>query len=78
MKLFASRSVAVVPIEGVPNDVQRFRGGPIFEAHRLDVSLNSKLESNDEKRECQTMKTIQVEGRCTVEVPREFYEHTGS
>jgi len=27
-------------------NVQRFRGGPVFKAHRLCVSLNSRLESN--------------------------------
>ena len=29
--------------------VQRFRGGLVFEAHRLCVSLNSRLESNKEE-----------------------------
>ena len=32
-------------------NVQRFRGGLVFEAHRLCVSLNSRLESNKEE-EC--------------------------
>jgi len=32
-------------------DQQRFRGGLIFEAHRLCVSLNSRLESNKEEEE---------------------------
>jgi len=29
--------------------VQRFRGGLVFKAHRLCVSLNSRLESNTEE-----------------------------
>jgi len=29
---------------------QRFRGGLVFEAHRLCVSLNSRLESNEDER----------------------------
>jgi len=29
--------------------VQRFRGGLVFKAHRLCVSLNSRLESNQEE-----------------------------
>ena len=32
-------------------NVQRFRGGPVFKAHRLCVSLNSRLESNKEEEE---------------------------
>ena len=32
--------------EKVPCNVQRFRGGLVFKAHRLCVSLNSRLESN--------------------------------
>ena len=31
--------------------VQRFRGGLVLKAHRLCVSLNSKLESNKEEEE---------------------------
>jgi len=30
-------------------NVQRFRGGLVFKAHRLGVSLNSRLESNKEE-----------------------------
>jgi len=30
-------------------NVQRFRGGLVFKAHRLCVSLNSRLESNKER-----------------------------
>jgi len=33
--------------------VQRFRGGLVFKAHRLCVSLNSMLESNKEEKEVQ-------------------------
>jgi len=32
-------------------NVQRFRGGLVFKAHRLCVSLNSRLESNKEEEE---------------------------
>jgi len=31
--------------------VQRFRGGLVLKAHRLCVSLNSRLESNKEEEE---------------------------
>ena len=30
--------------------MQRFRGGLVFKAHRLCVSLNSRLESNKEEK----------------------------
>jgi len=32
-------------------NVQRFRGGLVFKARRLCVSLNSRLESNKEEEE---------------------------
>ena len=32
-------------------NVQRFRGGLVLKAHRLCVSLNSRLESNKEEEE---------------------------
>ena len=32
-------------------NVQRFRGGLVFKAYRLCVSLNSRLESNKEEEE---------------------------
>ena len=35
----------------VDRNVQRFRGGLVFKAHRLCVSLNSRLESNKEEEE---------------------------
>ena len=31
--------------------MQRFRGGLVFKAHRLCVTLNSRLESNKERKE---------------------------
>ena len=31
--------------------MKRFRGGLVFEAHRLCVSLNSRLESNKEEED---------------------------
>ena len=31
-------------------NVKRFRGGLVFKAHRLCVSLNSRLESNKEEK----------------------------
>jgi len=34
--------------DGHTRNVQRFRGGLVFKAHRLCVSLNSRLESNKE------------------------------
>ena len=37
--------------EGVHRNVQRFRGGLVFKAHRLCVSLNSRLESNKEEED---------------------------
>ena len=35
--------------------MQRFRGGLVFKAHRLCVSLNSRLESNKEEEEVKRM-----------------------
>ena len=34
-------------------NLQRFRGGLVFKAHRLCVSLNSRLESNKEEEEAE-------------------------
>jgi len=42
--------VRVVAEESGRN-VQRFRGGLVFMAHRLCASLNSRLESNKEEEE---------------------------
>jgi len=36
--------------------VKRFRGGLVFKAHRLCVSLDSRLESNKEEEEKQGVK----------------------
>jgi len=36
-------------VDGAGPAVQRFRGGLVFKAHRLSVSLNSRLESNKEE-----------------------------
>ena len=33
------------------SNVQRFRGGLVFKAHKLCVSLNSRLECNTEEEE---------------------------
>ena len=38
-------------VQLLPRNVQRFRGGLVSKAHRLCVSLNSKLESNKEEEE---------------------------
>ena len=38
-------------IIGFHRNVQRFRGGLVFKAHRLCVSLNSRRESNKEEEE---------------------------
>ena len=35
----------------VHRNVQRFRGGLVLKAHRLCVSLNSRLQSNEEEEE---------------------------
>ena len=36
---------------GVGNYAEAFRGGLVFKAHRLCVSINSRLESNKEEEE---------------------------
>ena len=45
-------------IDSIPQllhrNVQRFRGGLVFKAHRLCVSLNSRLESESNKEEKST------------------------
>jgi len=38
-------------IELLHRNVQRFRGGLVFKAHRLCISLNSRLESSTEEEE---------------------------
>jgi len=42
----------VTPCTMRPN-VKRFRGGLVFKAHRLCVSLNSRLESDKEEEEAE-------------------------
>jgi len=37
--------------------MKRFRGGLVFQAHRLCVSLNSRLESNKEEEEGMARRT---------------------
>ena len=41
----------VAAAELLRRNVKRFRGGLVFKAHRLFVSLNSRLESNKEEEE---------------------------
>ena len=41
--------VSVLPLTILYRNVQRFRGGLVFKAHRLCVSLNSRRESNKEE-----------------------------
>jgi len=41
-----SRSVSPLGEQLLHRNVQRFRGGLVYKAHRLCVSLNSRLESN--------------------------------
>ena len=43
------RSTAVPGIQLLHRNMQRLRGGLVFKAHRLCVSLNSGLESNKEE-----------------------------
>ena len=46
-------------------NVQRFRGGLVFKAHRLCVSLNSRLESNSQEEEVRRGSFHQkVDGPC--------------
>jgi len=40
--------------------VQRFRGGLIFKAHRLFVSLNFRLESNKEETHLDVMPLLDL------------------
>ena len=42
-------STFLVGFRPLRRNVQRFRGGLVFKAHRLCVSLNSRLESNNEE-----------------------------
>ena len=45
-------------------NVQRFRGGLVFKAHRLCVSLNSRLESNKEEKKKGTIPDCRASDRC--------------
>jgi len=38
-------------------NLKRFRDGLVFKAHRLCVALNSRLESNKEEGEVQTLRS---------------------
>ena len=42
--------------------MQRFRGGLVFKAHRLFVSLNSRLESNKEEEDLGSCFGVRVRG----------------
>ena len=42
-----------------------FRGGLVFKAHRLCVSLNSRLDSNQGKIDCTCGEGRAREGRCS-------------
>jgi len=44
-------------------NMQRFQGGLVLKAHRLCVSLNSRLESNKEKREAVHLHQTQPDAR---------------
>jgi len=51
--LFAFLANCIKEVQVLNRNVQRFRGGLAFKAHRLCVSLNSRLESNkEEERRC--------------------------
>ena len=47
--IFAPNRVQISPL--LHRNVQRFRSGLVIKAHRLCVSLNSRLESNKEEGE---------------------------
>ena len=59
--------VARFETELLHRNVQRFRGGRVFKAHRLCVSLNSRLESNKEEEEGTSAALSQVGIRATPE-----------
>jgi len=52
--------VSVASYSEVHRNVQRFRSGLVFKSHRLCVSLNSRLESNEEEREGSTSRPGQA------------------
>ena len=45
-----SMSSSTQAVQLLQRNVQRFRGGLVFKAHRLFVSLNSRLGSNKEEK----------------------------
>ena len=47
----------------------RFRGGLVFKAHRLYVSLNSRIESNNKKEE-KDQAALRIWGSCFMGVIR--------
>jgi len=54
-------------------NVQRFRGGLVFKAHRLCVSLNSRLASNKGEEEAWSDRDsarVRVQAVVSTEVPR--------
>jgi len=59
--------------------VQQFRGGLVFKAHRLCVSLNSRLESNKEEEKVDLRKVPRGDRRefrsQAVEVPPCHRDH---
>jgi len=50
-QLLEVTSLKPIRVQLLHRNVQRFRGGLVFKAHRLCVSLNSRLESNKEEEE---------------------------
>ena len=48
-------------------NVQRFRGGLVFKAHRLCASLNSRLESNKEKKREEWRTRLPLDGALLVQ-----------
>ena len=54
--LYQFLNIPIFANESIWSDrVQRFRGGLVFEAHRLCVSLNSRLEINKEEKKSLTV-----------------------
>jgi len=68
---FSATDRAEIERQLLHRSVQRFRGGLVFEAHRLCVPLNSRRESNKEQeeereRECVCASTADACDRTTV------------
>ena len=49
LRAHSVREAQVTSVQLLHRNVQRFRGGLVFKAHRLCVSLNDRLESNKEE-----------------------------